>query len=386
MFDCLRWVVDRGGWHAGLELIDGAVVLDASTTRVPLPGEPLMRIPWSALLTPSSATAHPHVGALCTRIHDRYGEEAHEWMLATLAAFECHSLDHPQLGGYFAHCWKTAEHGSVASWPEDEIHALGSPPLTRAAVAHRKAQLRAWDCVCETAALDTLPPWLERDHWLRALFIVTARSFGRFLPCVCLVPGADQLDHLPDCGTSNRLVGSDATVPTSVGSASDSVGVPSMALAGNHTWFVLTCGPGTFTRRADGRLDVWNDYGPKPNCDLLLDYGFACLHNPHERVSLSLRHPSALDNEAFWRADWRSGVFTTKIAPFSESSFASVHSGYAPLVALSSGDDRAPCRAIEALLSAIPDLPIEEDRPAIRCFRECRREILRQCLAYLRME
>ena len=96
------------------------------------------------------------------------------------------------------------------------------------------------------------------DRFRFAWFVVQSRAFGRKLEETALVPLADCLNHGGDVACSYRVRdGAFELYPTADG----------VYVAGG---------------------ELLNTYGPAPNSKLLLDYGFALLDNPHDRLRLPL--------------------------------------------------------------------------------------------------
>jgi hypothetical protein len=89
---------------------------------------------------------------------------------------------------------------------------------------------------------------------------VVARAFGRRLPWSAMVPFADCLNH---SNVQNKY---------------------DYDVAGNATFRMYPTGKNKYPLGSE----VFNSYGRRNNLTLLLDYGFALLHNEWEDVGLHL--------------------------------------------------------------------------------------------------
>ncbi|KAJ1457598.1 hypothetical protein M885DRAFT_128075 [Pelagophyceae sp. CCMP2097] len=217
--------------------------------------EAVMSLPEKLLITPACARADEVIGDIVVR-HNMRGDV----LLATFLLHEVRKGDASFWAPYLRVL--PAAPASVCNWSAEE-----TAQLCDAELAERANGREMWVGELHDRYFTQM---LTRDHpgvfpaadfsaekFRFAWLIVQSRAFGRRLKETALVPYADCLNHCSHVETSYHLVD------------------------GHFQLFSTQKG------YAAGR-EVVNSYGPNPNSKLLLDYGFAILDNPRERIRFTM--------------------------------------------------------------------------------------------------
>jgi len=189
-----------------------------------------------------------------------------------------------------------------ARYPED--FPEGDFTLERFRLAWFVVQSRAWRAASLSrplgdassrrplgGRLDAPSARAEADNASSRRSLKSPLRFGRKLKETALVPLADCLNHSADAKVTYRM------------------------RDGCFELYPL----------ADGQYckgkELLNTYGPCPNSKLLLDYGFALLDNPHEKVPLRLElRPDAEDPRSAACARWSFSGVSGALVVFSDAS------------------------------------------------------------------
>jgi len=127
-----------------------------------------------------------------------------------------------------------------------------------------------------------------RDRYLTASTYLSSRAFPSTIlsstPSLrttyssypVLLPGIDSLNHAPGTAVSWIVAPAMASTPISPTSTSSSTSDPDLAV----NLVLLTS--------IKAGEEVFNNYGPKPNSELILGYGFALSPNPSDTIVLQI--------------------------------------------------------------------------------------------------
>ncbi|KAH9887069.1 SET domain-containing protein [Cubamyces lactineus] len=179
-----------------------------------------------------------------------------------------------------------------------ELEAFKGSNLYGATLDRQRDWQAEWEqCRAVVAAAD--PSWGEAFTWDRYLTASTYLSSRAFPSTVLsenpslvttpssypvLLPGIDALNHARAHPVS-WVVSSKSATPSTV-SSSSSESEPSISLVIH-----------TVTPRGS---ELLNNYGPKPNAELTLGYGFSLANNPDDTIVLKIGGPSASHGGGKW--------------------------------------------------------------------------------------
>ncbi|VDC06653.1 unnamed protein product [Peniophora sp. CBMAI 1063] len=167
-----------------------------------------------------------------------------------------------------------------------ELEALRGSNMYGATLDRRKDWQEEW-LKCQSDIAKVNVGWAEGltwDRYLTASTYLSSRAFPSTLlsyaPSLVqtqeshpvLLPGVDSLNHAR-ANPVSWLIRSDSS---SVSSPNDKMSV----CLQTHTLY-------------PAGVEVFNNYGPKPNAELLLGYGFTLPHNPDDTLVLKLGGPNA---------------------------------------------------------------------------------------------
>ncbi|KAL7424282.1 hypothetical protein Q5752_001872 [Cryptotrichosporon argae] len=276
----LRWLVDNGG-HVEPSLVlavDPSSGLGLHTTSPLAPDTPLVACPFELAITPAQATA-----AVCATLG--LAEDALVWAHGAWN-------ERMRVAAYLGLHWVAADVGGA--WPEPLKHrtylASLPPPNTVLTPLHwTEAELELLDgtnlahvvrerrdeWVAEGAAVRaaTGGEGVTWERYLAAATYLSSRSFPSRLLSLDPDPAADSHPVLlPGLDLLNHARGQPVTWLSSLSPGSPPRPVVSISCA----------------RALGPSVEVYNNYGPKANDELVLGYGFALRDNPDDTVALRL--------------------------------------------------------------------------------------------------
>ncbi|OSX56701.1 hypothetical protein POSPLADRAFT_1159712, partial [Postia placenta MAD-698-R-SB12] len=156
-----------------------------------------------------------------------------------------------------------------------ELAAFQGTNLYGATLARRDAWRAEWQA-CQSAIAQTNPDWADTftwDRYLTASTYLSSRAFPSTLlsPTPSLAPSPDSHPVLlPGVDALNHARGQ--PVSWAVSTAPNAPSSISLVLHNAHP----------------AGAELFNNYGPKPNAELILGYGFALPHNPDDTIVLKL--------------------------------------------------------------------------------------------------
>jgi hypothetical protein len=285
-FRLVEWLKANGATFPKLEWPSYATVSGVRgvvAREAIAPGEKMLCVPEKLMITPPLAEASSELGAIyrsCLGIFATDVPGRDDYVLCLYLMWHMLAPDsfwRPYLDAL-------PEPSSCCDWSEDELRALHDGMLETEAREH-VAELHEEYELLMTPLCAQYPERFALERYTFALFkkawmTVQARAFGRRLEHTALVPLADLLNH--------------ANVPVVYDFDAESNGM-----------FRLFP-----TERSVGYAkgaEVFNSYGRRDNAHLLINYGFAMLHNEHECVSLRLPR-SALKSRRHLELAARAGV------------------------------------------------------------------------------